>query len=86
MTGGEWRVGDHHSHFPAPGNLESASTARAIPGEVQVVSGTVRPSAPGLYQFATADGQNRIYAVNLKAEESDPRGLWADTEGFSGAR
>jgi hypothetical protein len=70
-AGGDYRVGDN---IP----LSGAGTWKRVdgagdPAEVQV-TGTVRPQAPGLYQFASA-GQTRVYAVNLKAEESDPV-LW----------
>lgn len=76
-VGRDWRVGDT---IP----LSGAGTWRSIDGpgdsaETQV-DGTVRPRAPGLYQF-TANGQSRLYAVNLKAEESDPH-LWSTPKDF----
>jgi hypothetical protein len=76
-VGADCRVGDT---LPLPG----AGTWKSLDGpgdptEVQV-SGTVRPQAPGLYQF-TSNGQNCLYAVNLKPEESDPH-IWATPKDF----
>jgi hypothetical protein len=76
-TGGDWRVGDTVA-------LPGAGTWKSIegPGDpVEVpVSGTVRPDAPGVYQF-TSEGHTRLYAINLKPEESDPH-LWATPKDF----
>jgi hypothetical protein len=76
-AGRDWRVGDA---IPLPGDgtwksVDGPGDSAEVP-----VSGTVRPTAPGLYQF-TANNQNRLYAVNLKAEESDPH-LWATPNDF----
>jgi hypothetical protein len=66
-TGADWRVGD-----TVPLSGEGTWTRVDGPGssEPLQVSGSVRPHAPGLYQFTT-NGQSHLFAVNLKPEESD---------------
>jgi len=64
----DWRVGDA---IPLPGN---AGTWRAldtpVPQEDLPVAGSVRPTAPGLYEFS-GDGAAKTFAVNTPVEESD---------------
>ena len=61
-----WRVGDTITLAGqgAWSRLPPDSTAEAN------VSGSVRPDAPGIYRYREA-GHDRLYAVNLAAEESD---------------
>lgn len=63
----DWRVGDT---IPLDGDgtwraLDSPSAQKEIP-----VHGSIRPTAPGLYEFAGSAGK-KIFAVNTPAEESD---------------
>jgi hypothetical protein len=76
-VGGDWRVGDA---IPLSG--DGKWKAVDGPGDRAEIdaTGTVRPSAPGLYEFAS-NGQTRTYAVNVKAEESDPH-LWGTPKDF----
>lgn len=64
----DWRVGDA---IPLP---ENAGTWQAIDAPARQkdlgVSGSVRPTAPGLYEFS-GNGVNKIFAVNTPVEESD---------------
>ena len=64
----DWRVGDT---IPLPDN---AGTWRAIdtpvPQKDLAVNGSVRPAAPGLYEFF-GNGVKKIFAVNTPIEESD---------------
>jgi hypothetical protein len=64
----DWRVGDT---IPLPDN---EGTWRALdtplPQKDLAVNGSVRPNAPGLYQF-TGRGVEKIIAVNTPVEESD---------------
>ncbi len=64
----DWRVGET---IPLPDN---AGTWRALdapmPQKDLVVNGSVRPTAPGLYEFS-GDGGKKIFAVNTPVEESD---------------
>jgi hypothetical protein len=41
-----------------------------VPQKELTVTGNVRPSAPGLYEF-TGAGVRKVFAVNTPAEESD---------------
>jgi hypothetical protein len=65
---GDWRVGET---IPLPAG---EGTWRALDGPeheaARKVEGRVRPSAPGLYEFA-AGPVRRVFAVNLPAAESD---------------
>lgn len=64
----DWRVGDT---IPLPDN---AGTWRAldapVPQKDLSVNGSVRPAAPGLYEFS-GNGVKKIFAVNTPVEESD---------------
>lgn len=64
----DWRVGDS---IPLP---DTNGTWRAldtpVPQKDLAVNGTVRPSAPGLYEFA-GSRTRKVFAVNTPAEESD---------------
>jgi len=75
----DWRVGD-----PIPltneGTWESIDSPR-FQSPIKV-SGSVRPEAPGLYRYKNdtrPDAPPRLYAVNLKSEESDPA-PWSNPE------
>ncbi|MFA7343422.1 MAG: BatA domain-containing protein [Terrimicrobiaceae bacterium] len=63
----DWRVGES---IP----LESEGTWRsldsALPHE-QRVGGSIRPAAPGLFEFVADTGARRVFAVNIPPEESD---------------
>lgn len=64
----DWRVGDL---LPLPDNegvwrvLDSP-----VPQKELAVTGSVRPSAPGLYEFS-GRGVKKVFAVNTPVEESD---------------
>jgi hypothetical protein len=75
--GGDWRVGDAVT-LPGAGTWKRLD-GPGDPAEAQV-SDSVRPPAPGLYQF-TGNGETRLYAVNLKPEESDPA-PWSTPKDF----
>jgi hypothetical protein len=64
----DWRVGDA---IPLPDN---AGTWQALdaprPQQDLAVAGSVRPTAPGLYEFS-GNGVKKIFAVNTPVEESD---------------
>jgi len=64
----DWRVGDS---IPLP---EGAGTWRALdaaaPEKDRPADGSVRPAAPGLYEFS-ANGSKQVFAVNTPPEESD---------------
>jgi hypothetical protein len=64
----DWRVGDT---IPLPDNT---GKWRALDAPTQqkemTVSGSIRPTAPGLYEF-TGQGVRKVFAVNTPAEESD---------------
>ncbi len=64
----DWRVGDT---IPLPDN---AGSWRALdspePQEDLAVNGSVRPGAPGLYDYS-GGGVKKIFAVNTPVEESD---------------
>lgn len=74
----DWRVGEV---IPLPG----AGTWQCLDGPagnaLSAVSGTVRPQMPGLYQF-TGNGQTRLFAVNVKSDESDPT-IWPSPGDFA---
>jgi hypothetical protein len=64
----DWRVGEP---IPLP---DSAGVWRALdaprPQTDLAVAGSVRPTAPGLYEFS-GGGVKKVYAVNTPVEESD---------------
>jgi hypothetical protein len=68
-TRNDWRVGDS---IPLPGEGTWRALDTAVPQpERQLHGGTIRPSAPGLYEFATGTNSRRVFAVNIQPEESD---------------
>ena len=74
----DWRVGDA---ITLPGDGTWQCVAGPGPTDVSIVSGSVRPQVPGLYQF-TSNGQSHLYAVNVKSDESDPA-LWPNPTDFA---
>jgi hypothetical protein len=66
-TGSDFRVGDA---VPLPSGGTWTSIEGPDGGAPIQAAGSVRPHAPGLYQFS-ANGQTHLFAVNLKPEESD---------------
>lgn len=64
----DWRIGDT---IPLP---DSPGVWRALDAPVSekdlAVTGSVRPTVPGLYEFS-GNGTKQIFAVNTPAEESD---------------
>ena len=64
----DWRVGDAIP-LPGPGTWRALDAARS-PGPPRAVAGSVRPEAPGLYEF-TAGAAREVFAVNTPPEESD---------------
>jgi hypothetical protein len=75
----DWRVGDVVT-LPGDGMWKCVDGAGS-PVETQV-SGSVRPEAPGLYQYTGANGQSHLYAVNVTSDESDPT-LWPNPNDFA---
>jgi hypothetical protein len=72
----DWRIGDAIS-LP-----ENAGVWRSVDGPAPqkelAVAGSVRPAAPGLYEFA-GKGVRKIFAVNTPVEESD-LSPWPDAD------
>lgn len=64
----DWRVGDTLP-LPASEGVWRTMDSPAAPGELKV-NGSVRPEAPGLYEFA-GGGVEKVFAVNTPTEESD---------------
>jgi hypothetical protein len=65
----DWRVGDV---IPLPGEGTWRAIESARPQAERTVSGgSVRPDAPGLYEFVTSQNTHRLFAVNTAPEESD---------------
>jgi hypothetical protein len=65
----DWRVGDT---IPLPA---TEGTWRVLDGPAMgfkrdLVAGSIRPDAPGLYEFSV-DGTRQVFAVNTPTEESD---------------
>jgi hypothetical protein len=64
----DWRVGDT---IPLPDGTGVWHAVEApVPQKDLAVAGSVRPAAPGLYEF-TGGGVRKIFAVNTPVEESD---------------
>jgi hypothetical protein len=64
----DWRVGDA---IPLPDNTGAWRALDApVPQKDLAVNGSVRPAAPGLYEFS-GNGVKKIFAVNTPVEESD---------------
>jgi hypothetical protein len=64
----DWRVGDVIPLPDGPGVLRTLDSP--ITQTDQSVVGSVRPAAPGLFEF-TGSGVRKIFAVNIPMEESD---------------
>ena len=64
----DWRVGDAIP-LPGPGTWRALDTEQP-PAPARAVAGSVRPAAPGLYEF-TAGATRAVFAVNTPPEESD---------------
>ncbi len=79
--GDDRRVGDAIA-LPGDGTWKSLEGPGAK--DETTVSGSVRPQAPGLYQFTAAGptARTRLYAVNVKNDESDPA-LWPTPADFA---
>jgi hypothetical protein len=65
----DWRVGDTIPLPETPGRWTTVLSPAAQPPEM--VSHSIRPAAPGLYQYSTQGGETLGYAVNTPADESD---------------
>ena len=63
-----WRVGDVIPLPDGPGAWRTLDSP--VTQTDQSVTGSVRPAAPGLYEF-TGAGVRKIFAVNIPMEESD---------------
>jgi len=64
----DWRVGDT---IPLPDNIGVWRALDApVPQKELAVTGSVWPTAPGLYEFS-GNGVKKIFAVNTPVEESD---------------
>ena len=76
----DWRVGDTVA-LPArmPGLWRAVDTARAQPD--RKVTGSVQPTAPGLYAFDEG-AATQFFAVNVPVEESDLT-PWPDPAKFA---
>jgi hypothetical protein len=74
----DWRVGDVIA-LPGEGTWKCVEGPGAT--TVTMVSGSVRPQAPGVYDF-TSNGQSHLYAVNVKTDESDPT-IWPTPSDFA---
>ena len=78
----DWRVGDTIP-LPAEGIWESADSPR-VQSPIKV-TGLVRPDAPGFYRYKNTvhpDAPARMFAVNLKPEESDLT-AWNNPDDFT---
>jgi hypothetical protein len=64
----DWRVGDTIPLSEIEGTWRALDVP--VPQPEIKVTGSIRPSAPGLYEFRT-QGMTRIFAVNTPVEESD---------------
>ena len=64
----DWRVGDTITMPEDQGTWRALDSP--VPQPERAVSGSVRPEAPGLYEFSGRAG-TRIFAVNTPVEESD---------------
>jgi hypothetical protein len=76
----DWRIGDVISLQGREGTWHAVDTAR--PQADEKVSGSVRPSVPGLYEFS--DGAwKQVFAVNTPLSESDLT-PWPDANRLAG--
>ncbi len=57
--------------LPSAAGTWSALSGPATSTPAATVSGSITPSAPGVYEFAAPDSPRRLYAVGLAPEESE---------------
>jgi|GEM_PF-1512113 len=77
----DWRVGDS---IPLNGEGTWESVDAPVAWPPVKVAGSMRPEMPGFYRFKNASQPNdpgRLYAVNLRPDESDPT-LWNAPDDF----
>lgn len=76
----DWRVGDSIPLADGAGTWHALD--EPVPQKDLAVDGSVRPSAPGLYEYA-ANGRKQIFAVNTPLEESD-LAPWPNSDQLAG--
>lgn len=76
----DWRVGDS---IPLTGAGKWRALEAPVAQKERSVNGSIRPDAPGLYEFVAENHAHKIFAVNIPPEESD-LAPWPNPEQLTG--